>query len=114
MLISSSGSNPYSLIETPQFRNDWTRAVANGVIDRQIAAGLLAIVPEMLATAPYRHPLFDAPGQPVDLRWLDLFPGSQNPRVEIWYSIVEDDRLVYLVAVEVIYSNPAGFPDFET
>lgn len=102
---TSSGSGPYSVIATPQFRLDWNRAVAGGLINRELAAGLLELVRELLAANPYRHPLFPSAGEPVDMRWFDLYGGRRNPRVEIWYSIVEDDRLVHLVAVAAIHSG---------
>jgi len=45
--------------------------------------------------------LLDAPGESVDLRWLP-FISTGNVRVEIWYSVVEDDLAVYLESVEII------------
>ncbi len=112
MLISSSGANPYNLVETPQFRKRWSLAVSSRAINPSIAERLLRVIRHILTEDPYRYPLFPASGEAVDIRWLDLFPGS-NPRVEIWYSIAEDDRLVYLVSVEIVHSNQRGLPGFE-
>ena len=92
----------------PQFQRDWRRAVAEGFIEPERQAGLLELITEILTNDPYRYPLFPVDDQPVDMRWFDLYGSRRNPRVEIWYSVLEDDRLVHLVAVVVIYAQPQG------
>lgn len=103
---TSSGASPYSVITTPQFLNDWRQAVVGGFIIPEREAGLLELVLEMLAQNPYRHRSFPPADEPVDMRWFDLYGGRQDPKVEVWYSILEDDRMVHLVAVAVIHSQP--------
>ena len=112
MLNTPSGSGRYTLIDTPQFQAGWERALSIGAIDAGVAERLLGIIYDMLSSDPYRFPLFPSAGEPVDMRWLDLFPGSRNPQVQIWYAVVEDDREVHLVSVELIYPAQIGLPGF--
>ena len=116
LLNTSSGAGHYSVVAIPQFRNDWRQAVDDGFIAQEREASLLALLREMLAENPYRHQSFHFDDEPVDMRWFDLYGGRRDPRVEVWYSILEDDRIVHLVAVVVIHSqsrlNLPGF-DFQ-
>ena len=112
MLNTPSGSGRYTLIDTPQFQMGWTRALSSGAIDPCIAERLLWLIYDMLASNPHRFPLFPSAGEPVEMRWFDLFPGSRNPQVQIWYAVVEDDQQVHLVSVELIYPTQIGLPGF--
>ena len=41
------------------------------------------------------------------------FHHNRDLRVEIWYSVVEDDLCVYLESVEVIHRPQQSFPGFD-
>ena len=93
----------YRVVETLQFRRLWQSAVNAGIID-SVAASLLQGLSRLLASDPYYFPPFETGGEPIGLRWINFIGGS-SVRVEIWYSVVEDDRCVYLESVEIIYRS---------
>ena len=42
-----------------------------------------------------------------------LFLRTETYRVEVWYSVVEDDLCVYLESVEIIHRPQQSFPGFD-
>lgn len=101
----------YRIITTEQFEELWQRAIDAGVIDAEVGLSQLDSLSAFLAVDPYYFPLIDAAGEAIDMRSMVFMPGTT--RVEIWYSIVEDDRSVYLVSVEIYYPPQLGLPGFE-
>ena len=92
---------PYNIRRTEQFDRLWQDAIAAGVLDKQVDETRWLGFQRLISNDPYRFPLFEAGSERVDLRWADFITGV-NLAVQIWYSIVEDDRTVYLESVEVI------------
>ena len=87
-------------------------AIRASVIDSETGEAELLALAEFLSIDPRYFEPFDAPGESVDLRWAN-FVNTDNVRVEIWYSVVEDDLCVYLESVEIIYRAQQSFPGFE-
>lgn len=102
----------YRIITTEQFEELWRRAINAGVIDPQADRSQLDSLADFLSVDPYYFSLIDPAGEAIDLRWLTFTHGTTT-RVEIWYSIVEDDRSVYLVSIEIYYPPQFGRPGFE-
>lgn len=90
----------YRVIETVQFSDLWQSAIDSGVIE-PVEASRLQGLAEFLSLEPDRFPLFENTGEQIGLRWVHFVTGSRD-RVEIWYTVVEDDLCVYLESVEVI------------
>lgn len=90
----------YRIVETAQFRNLWQSAIITGVVN-SVAESLLQGLTNLLSLEPYYFPLFQTYGESTGLRWVSLIQAS-SVRVEIWYSVVEDDLVVYLESVEII------------
>lgn len=101
----------YNVFTTTQFEDLWQRALSNGFIDPLVGSSQLEELISFLSADPYYFPLIDTAGEPVDLRRLNFISGGPT-RVEIWYSVVEDDKAVYLVTVEVILPAQQTFPGF--
>ena len=101
----------YSVFRTEQFDETWRQAVCQGVIDAEAGEALLWSLASFLAVDPRYYPMFDAPGERVDLRWV-RFITTEFLRVEVWYSVVEDDLCVYLESVEIIHRPQQSFPGF--
>lgn len=101
----------YSVFRTEPFDETWRQAVDQGVIDAEAGEALLWSLVRFLAVNPRYYSMFDAPGERVDLRWLS-FITTEFFRVEIWYSVVEDDLCVYLESVEIIHRAQQSFPGF--
>ena len=98
-MTSPGDSRRYRVIYTAPFEADWQRAQERGDLDSiRDAQGLLALR-RRLEENPYFIPALR--GLPADLR---VFP--VNPNVDLWYSIVEDDRIVYMETV--ITTGAAG------
>lgn len=96
---SGDASVLYRVIYTAPFEDAWQKAQERGYLDSiRDAQGLLALR-RRLEENPYFVPA--QRGLPSDLR---VFPVNRN--VDLWYSIVEDDRIVYMEAV--ITSGDAG------
>ena len=102
----------YKVFITEQFETLWRQAIDAGVVDAAVGASQLDGLIAFLAADPYYYRLLEATGEAINLRWLDFMPGTTT-RVEIWYEIVEDDRSVYLVSVEIYYPPQLGLPGFE-
>lgn len=102
----------YKVFITEQFERLWRQAIDAGAVDAAVGASQLDGLIAFLSADPYCYPLLEATGETIDLRWLVFMHGTTT-RVEIWYSIVEDDRSVYLVSVEIYYPPQLGMPGFE-
>lgn len=102
----------YNVLSTAQFDESWRRAVLTGVIDPTVGEADLESLAALLSVDPRYFETFDAPGESVDLRWVH-FANSDNVRVEIWYSVVEDDLTVYLESVEIVYRSQQSLPGFD-
>ena len=73
---------------------------------------MLEALARFLAVDPKYFDSFDAPGESVDLRWVH-FITTDILRVEIWYSVVEDDLSVFLESLEVIPRAQQSLPGFD-
>lgn len=95
--MTSQGSQyPYSIRETEQFGNDWRRAVRLGYLNPMADPATLTYIKEKVAEDPYQvHQMSN--DVPSNRRRLRL-----SRRVHIWYSIIEDDRTVWLESVRII------------
>ena len=102
----------YNVVSTDQFDETWRRAICAGVIDPEAGEANLEALAHFLAIDPKYFDLFDAPGESVDLRWVN-FLATDIVRVQIWYSVVEDDLCVYLESVEIIHRPQQSFPGFD-
>ena len=74
----------------------WQRAVRLGYINPMADPAILMHIRELLARSPYtmRQPPHDVP---ANRRRIQL-----NPRVWLWYSVIEDDRTVHLESVRIV------------
>lgn len=111
-MTSRPGSNRYEVFTTEQFENLWQNAVDIGVIDAAVGQSQLDNLIMFLSVDPYQIRPVDTVGEFVDMRRVDFMPDA-SPTVEIWYSVVEDDRAVHLVSVELIYPAQPGLPGFD-
>jgi hypothetical protein len=105
------GDLRYRVFTTAQFEGLWEVGVANGAINPVSGPTNLDGLISFLSRDPHYFPKFEAPGEAIDLRWVDFQPVT-NPRVEIWYEVAEDDLRVYLISVELIQPNQPAFPGF--
>ncbi len=94
-MTSPNDANPYSIRETEQFDAQWRRAVRLGYVNPMVDPATLIQFREWLAQDPYITPR--RPNAPANLRQIAL-----NPRVQLWYSIIEDDRTVWLESVRIV------------
>lgn len=101
----------YGVLTTAQFDELWQRGIDAGAIDAAVGESWLDSLSRLLSLDPYYYPLVDAAREAVDFRSVDFMPGVTT-WVEILYSIVEDDRLVYLESVEIHYPLQRGRPGF--
>lgn len=91
-MTSPSDSRRYRVIYTAPFADEWQRAQERGYLHSiRDAQGLLTLR-RQLEENPYFIPALR--GLPADLRVFRVSPG-----VDLWYSIVEDDRIVYMETV---------------
>ena len=103
------GDRRYRVFTTTQFDELWEAAIEINAIEPasgqakldgrwEAAIEINAIEPAsgqakldglilLLSRDPYCFPAFEAPGEAIDLRWVNFQPDS-NPRVEIWYDVV--------------------------
>ena len=93
----------YDVRETERFRTDWEHGVAVGYINPVTDASDLLFYKRRLAErADLGKQL---PDTPINLRSI-AFPRIVGPPViELWYSIVEDDRAVYLESIGLIQAG---------
>ena len=88
------------------------QAICQGVIDAEAGEALLRSLVRFLAVDPRYYSMFDAPGERVDLRWAN-FITTETLRVELWYSVVENDVCVYLESLEIIQRSQQSLPGFD-
>lgn len=85
----------YNVIYTEPFQDEWQTAFEQGYLGQIDATRALLALRRRLEQNPYlTRP---KSGLPANLR---VFPINHD--VEVWYTVVEDDRLVYMEAVVVI------------
>ncbi len=92
--MSRANAAPYEIREWAAFTDGWKDAVRDGHINQMTAGSDLAGIKLLLAQNPYRVP------QNADLI-SDLRVITYQRTVRIWYSVVEDDRIVYLENVTI-------------
>ena len=104
--------NRYNVFTTEQFEELWRRSIGSGVIDAAVGQNRLDSLISFLSVDPYRFPSFDTVGEFVDMRYVNFMPNA-SPAVEIWYSVVEDDKAVILISVELNYPAQSSLPGFD-
>ena len=97
-MTSPTDENRYDILETDQFDAEWRRAVRLGHINPMADPANLMQIKEWLARNPYRTRTIS--GAHANTRRAML-----NPRVWLWYSIIEDDRVVWLESVRIVGDN---------
>ena len=102
----------YSVGATTQFDLLWQMAIDRGVIDSLVGETKLMVLARFLSVDPYGFPLVDTGPGSSHMRWVNFEPGIAE-RVEIWYSVVEDDRTVFLESVEIIDPPQPTRPGFD-
>ena len=92
----------YAVIETVDFAEDWSRGVAEGWINPMADSVTLRVIKEALERAPWGPSAAD--GWADNIRAVSFPMSARNPfgRVRIRYEVVEDDREVRLLAVNLI------------
>ena len=88
-------ANLYNVREAEQFDAEWRRAVRLGYINPMADPAILLEIRERLSINPYRVRRIRT--APFNVRRVTL-----NPATELWYSIIEDDRTVWLESVRII------------
>ena len=94
-MSSLPGYMPYDVRETEQFADDWRRAVRLGYLNPMVHPDALLQIKISLALDPYI--VLPIPGETVGVRRIRL-----TESVGLWYGIIEDDRVVDLLAVRII------------
>ena len=102
----------YNVRSTEQFDELWDAAVRAGVLDSEVDGARLESLAAYLAVDPRYFEMFVAPGESVDLRWV-RFASAGGVGVDIWYSVVEDDLVVYLDSVEILRPPQQLLPGFD-
>jgi hypothetical protein len=102
----------YNVYWTQQFEETWRQAISEGLINAEAGEARLESLATFLSVDPRYYAMFDAPGERVDLRWVN-FITAETLRIEVWYSVVEDDLCVYLESVEIIHRPQQSFPGFD-
>lgn len=102
----------YRVYRTEQFEELWNRSIADGMVDAEAGETNLEGLARFLAVDPRYFPEFEAEDEQIDLRWTP-FLRTETYRVEVWYSVVEDDLSVYLESLEVIPRSQHPLPGFE-
>ena len=82
------------------------------MVDAEAGEKTLESLARFLAVDPRYFPEFEAEGEQFNLR-LAPFLRTETYRVEVWYSVVEDDLCVYLESLEVIHRAQQSFPGFD-
>ena len=92
----------YRVEERATFKSDWEHGVDEGWINPMVHPAVLAtICGSILSTSPLsgQH----IPGAPENVRAIGFPRSVQEPvNTEIRYSIIEDDRIVYLERIRRI------------
>ena len=94
-MSSLPGYMPYDVREAEQFADDWRQAVRLGYLNPMVHPAALLQIKISLAVNPYIVP--PIPGETVGVRRIRL-----TESVGLWYGIIEDDRVVDLLAVRII------------
>ena len=94
-MTSPNDTNPYNVRETEQFDAEWRSAVRLGYINPMVDPATLLHIRRWLTQTPYA--IDQRSTAPANRRWVAL-----NPRVWLWYSIIEDDRTVWLESVRIV------------
>ena len=102
----------YRVYRTEQFEELWSRSISDGMVGAEVGETNLEGLSRFLSIDPRYFPEFESAGERIDLRWAP-FLRTEAYRVEIWYSILEDDLTVYLESVEVIYPAQSFLPGLE-
>ena len=102
----------YRVFRTEQFDELWSQSTSDGSVDGEVGEANLQRLSQFLSVDPRYFPEFDAADERIDLRWAP-FLRTEAYRVEVWYSVVEDDLSVYLESVEVIPSSQQSLPGFD-
>ena len=87
---------PYRVDESPGFQDDWSRGAAEGWINPMADPVTLQAIKRHLSTRPLASGVL--PDAPANVRFI-YFPrsaASEQGRVMLRFSIIEDDRLVVL------------------
>ena len=92
------------MYRTEQFEELWRRSISDGTVDAEVGETNLDGLSRFLSVDPRYFPEFEAAGERIDLRWAP-FQRTETYRVEIWYSVAEDDRCVYLESLEIIHRS---------
>ncbi len=92
----------YAVIETVDFAEDWSRGGAEGWINPIADSVTLRVIKEALERAPWGPSAAD--GWADNIRAVSFPMSARNPfgRVRIRYEVVEDDREVRLLGVNLI------------
>lgn len=98
-MATPDSSHRYNVRETAQFTAEWRRATLLGYLNPTTDPELLEQVKEWLRENPYMIRQLPG-GVPANRRRIRLSSG-----VELWYSIIEDDRVVLLENVLRIDPN---------
>ena len=102
-MTSPAAASPYEVRETLGFQADWRLGMELGYINPMTDPADLLFFKQLLAERPYAGRQF--PGSPHNVRSF-VFPRLSGPPIlQLWYSIVEDDRIVYLEALRHINPN---------
>ena len=97
-MTSPNDASPYDVRETERFDAEWRRAVQLGYINPMADPAILMQIRALLAQVPYD--MRQLPNAPANIRQIAL-----NPRVRLWYTIIEDDRVVWLESVRIVEDN---------
>ena len=92
----------YAVIETHDFAEDWSRGVDEGWINPMADPLMLGAIKQALERAPWGPPTAD--GWADNIRAINFPMSARNPfgRLRILYEVVEDDREVRLLGVNLI------------
>ena len=102
-MTSPDAASQYEVRETPEFQADWRLGMELGYINPMTDPPDLLFFKRLLAERPYSGR--QLPGVPYNVRSF-AFPRINGPPIlHLWYSIVEDDRIVYLEALYHINPN---------
>ncbi len=102
-MTSPNDANLFDVRETDQFAADWQRGEELGYINPMTDSADLLYFKQRLARRPYSGRRL--PDTPVDLYSLPFPRLVGPPIIELWYSVVEDDRAVYLESVLRVAPN---------
>ena len=91
-------ADPYDVRETEHFDVEWRHAVRRGYINPMVDPASLMQIRQQLTQDPYY--VQQSPNVPANIRRAAL-----NSRVSLWYSIIEDDRVVWLESVRIVGDN---------